>query len=60
MGILFRMNTELTIFALTLYRRSCEAIYKIVHTKAYVLEEPLFSFKLPVATLRSNLMVLER
>ena len=52
------MNRDLVHLAYTAYRRACEIIYKLVHTQEYVLEVPSFSIKLPMATLRSNLMVL--
>ena len=56
---MFRMNHELVWLTHNIHCQAAENVYKIVHTKEYVLEDSGFSVKLPMATLRANLMLMQ-
>ena len=53
------MNEDLAWLVHTIHCKAAEVVYKIVHTREYVLEDSGFSVKMPMATLRSNLMLLQ-
>ena len=55
----FRMNQELVWLVHTIHCKAAENVYKIIHTREYVIEDPGFSIKLPMATLRANLMLMQ-
>lgn len=53
------MNCDMTLLMFKIYRRACEGVYKIIHTREHVIQDPEWSIKLPLATLRSNLLILK-
>ena len=53
------MDQDTVIMTHTLHRRASEAVYFIIHTRQHVLEEPEMSIKLPMATLKCNLRLMQ-
>ena len=54
------MNHEIAWLVHNIHAKAAETIYKIVHTRQYTVEDEDFAIKLPVATLRVNLLLLQR
>ena len=54
------MNHETVWLMHLMHCNASEKVYKIVHTRDYILEDSGFSIKLPVATLRICLTFMQR
>ena len=57
---MFRMNPKTVWLIHSVYARSAESVYRLVHTTDYAIGESDFTFKAPIPTLRFNLMVLQQ